>query len=98
MIASAVAPTSRNVTSTPRLDEFGFIPHLIARIRPRGIGRLYPESALRPEAYRLDDHIDQIVARQRDIGEARDARQTDDDVRDAADRARASAGAQRLER
>ncbi len=33
-IASAVAPTSRNVTSTPRLDEFGFIPHLIARIFP----------------------------------------------------------------
>src|SRR5262245_35400878 len=33
-IASAVAPTSRNVTSTPRLDEFGFMPHLIARIRP----------------------------------------------------------------
>lgn len=35
-IASAVAPTSRNVTSTPRLDEFGFMPHLIARMRPRG--------------------------------------------------------------
>jgi len=33
--ASAVAPTRRNVTSTPRLDEFGFIPHLTARIRPR---------------------------------------------------------------
>lgn len=34
-IASAVAPTSRNVTSTPRLEELGFMPHLIARIRPR---------------------------------------------------------------
>ena len=33
--ASAVAPTSKNVTSTPRLEELGFIPHLIARIRPR---------------------------------------------------------------
>ena len=30
-----VAPTSKNVTSTPKLDEFGFMPHLIARMRPR---------------------------------------------------------------
>ncbi len=34
-IASAVAPTSRNVTSTPKLEELGFMPHLIARMRPR---------------------------------------------------------------
>jgi hypothetical protein len=36
-IARAAAPKSRNVTSTPRLDELGFIPHLVARIRPRAM-------------------------------------------------------------
>jgi len=41
--ASAVAPASKNVTSTPRLDEFGFMPHLIARIRPGRIGELHPK-------------------------------------------------------
>src|SRR6185503_9329613 len=66
--ASTVAPTSRNVTSTPRLDEFGFIPHLIARMRPRGIPRLY---AVSPPARsdRLDHRVEQRVGCERAIGE-----------------------------
>ena len=31
------APTSKKVTSTPRLDELGLSPHLTASIRPRGV-------------------------------------------------------------
>lgn len=36
-IASTVAPASKKVTSTPRLDELGFSPHLMAKMRPRRV-------------------------------------------------------------
>ena len=73
----ARAPKSRNVTSTPRLDELGFRPHLMARILPRvssSFLRRWAPHRSGSESNRLDQLVDEALARDRDVADRRGRR------------------------